>query len=159
MFHNSDMNSNSTRRPNILIIEDNPGDVRLIAEAMKETQLDTHLTIIGDGVEALNYLYKKNEHQQAVTPDLIFLDLNIPKIDGRDVLRIIKHDTHLKQIPVIIFTVSSAEEDVQQCYKLHANCYITKPFDIEKLIQVFNCIHLFWFNIVTLPTRKEKANA
>ena len=137
----------------ILLVEDNPGDVRLTKEALKEGKVYNNLTWAKDGVEALEVLRQQGKHAKAPRPDIILLDLNLPKKDGREVLSVIKGDDQLKQIPVVILTTSKAEEDVLKSYELHANCYVTKPVDLEKFIQVVRCIDSFWMTVVTLPSK------
>ena len=136
----------------ILMIEDNPGDVRLTQEALKEGRLWNHLTVARDGMEAVDYLHRSGRFQNATCPDLILLDLNLPKKDGREVLADIKSDEKLKSIPVVILTTSRAEEDIVKSYKLHANCYITKPVDFQQFASVVRSIEDFWFTVVKLPT-------
>ena len=135
----------------ILLIEDNPGDVRLILEIFKESEVDNQISIVKDGVEAIAYLHQLGEYANVKRPDLIFLDLNLPRKDGRTVLQEIKADPKLRSIPVIVLTSSDAEEDIQQAYDLHANCYIAKPVDFEQLLQVVRLLKEFWFTIVKLP--------
>jgi len=137
---------------NILLIEDNPGDVRLTQEAFKEGNLNVNLEIAIDGVEALNFLNKEKGYENAVRPDLILLDLNLPKRDGREVLAEIKVNDNLKKIPVVILTTSDAEQDVLKSYNLHANCYINKPVDFDKFFKVIRQIEQFWLEMVILPT-------
>ena len=141
-----------TRPVNILLIEDNPGDVRLTQEAFKEGQLSIDLSVVMDGVEAVNYLRKKGKHTDATTPDLILLDLNLPKRDGREVLEDIKTDPALMRIPVVVLTTSNAEQDILKTYTLHANCYINKPVDFEKFFDVIQKIEQFWLTTAILPT-------
>jgi chemotaxis family two-component system response regulator Rcp1 len=136
----------------ILMIEDNPGDVRLTQEALKEGRLWNHLTVARDGIEALECLHHAGPFQHVKTPDLILLDLNLPRKDGREVLAEIKADDHLKLIPVVVLTTSRAEEDILKSYKLHANCYITKPVDFTQFSSVVRSIENFWFTVVKLPT-------
>lgn len=135
----------------ILLIEDSPGDIRLTQEALKESKISNNLYVVTDGVEAMAFLRKKGKFSEKPRPDLILLDLNLPKKDGREVLAEIKQDEHLKRIPVVILTVSEAEEDILKAYNLHANCYITKPVDLEQFLKVVKTIENFWFTIVTLP--------
>jgi len=137
---------------NILLVEDNPGDVRLTQEALKEGRFQYDLNIVTDGEEALEYLLKRGKYTQASTPDIIFLDLNLPRKDGREVLGEIKTHDSIKHIPVVVLTTSEAGPDVIHSYQLHANCYITKPVDINRFIEVIRGIENFWFNIVTLPS-------
>jgi CheY-like chemotaxis protein len=135
----------------ILMVEDNPGDVRLTVEALKETKLNNNLTVVKNGVEALAYLRQEGDYSDAPRPDLILLDLNLPKKDGREVLTEIKADEDLGRIPVVILTTSQAEEDILKTYDLHANCYVTKPVDLEQFTQVVQSIEFFWLTIVKLP--------
>ena len=135
----------------ILLIEDNPGDIRLTVEALNESKIINNLNIVMDGEEALNYLKKKGKFSGNKRPELILLDLNLPKKDGREILAEIKADENLKLIPVVILTTSEAEEDILKTYQLHANCYITKPVNIDQFIKVVQTIGDFWFSIVKLP--------
>lgn len=137
----------------ILLVEDNPGDVRLTVEGLKEGKVRNNLQVARDGVEALAYLRRQGEFVRAVRPDLILLDLNLPRKDGREVLADIKSDPDLKTIPVVVLTTSRAEQDVLRSYQLQANCYITKPVDLEQFINVVKSIEDFWLTIVTLPHR------
>ena len=135
----------------ILLVEDNLGDARLATEALKEAKVRNTLHIVGDGVEALLFLRKEGKYSQSPRPHVILLDLNLPKKDGREVLAEIKNDPDLKRIPVVILTISKAEEDILKAYNLHANCYITKPLDLGQFIKVIQSIEDFWLTIVTLP--------
>ena len=135
----------------ILLVEDNPGDVRLTKEALREGKVYNNLHWAKDGVEALEFLRREGKHAKAPRPDIILLDLNLPKKDGREVLSEIKTDDGLKTIPVVILTTSQAEEDIVRSYHLHANCYVTKPVDLEKFIVVVQSIDRFWLTIATLP--------
>ena len=146
--------SDETRgRPiEILLVEDNPGDVRLTIEALKEGKVSNHLSVARDGVEAIAFLRREGPYTQASRPDLILLDLNLPKKDGREVLAEIKEDSSLRRIPVVVLTTSKAEEDILRTYDLHANCYITKPVDLEQFISVVRSIDDFWLSVVRLPT-------
>lgn len=137
----------------ILIVEDNPGDARLIKEVLNDNKVYNSLYIVNDGVEALNFLHNKGEYQNVPRPDIIILDLNLPKRDGREVLAEIKADEELRYIPVVIMTISQAEEDILKTYKLHANCYITKPIDLNEFIRVVKSIEDFWFSVVKLPAK------
>lgn len=137
----------------ILLVEDNPGDVRLTKEGLKEGKIKNNLHVVMDGVEALSFLHKKEEYVDAPRPDIILLDLNLPKKDGREVLSEIKDDDRLKSIPVVVLTTSKAEEDIAKSYDLHTNCYITKPVDFNQFIRVVRIIEDFWFTVVKLPTR------
>ena len=135
----------------VLLVEDDPGDVLLIEEAFEFNKVRNHLNVVSDGVEALEFLRKKGKYASTPRPDIILLDLNLPKKDGREVLQEIKNDDALKRIPVVILTTSKAEEDVLKTYNLHANCYVTKPVDLEKFIVVVKSIDAFWLTVVTLP--------
>jgi two-component system response regulator len=137
----------------ILIVEDNPGDARLIKEVLNDNKVYNSLYIVNDGVEAMNFLHNQGEYQNVPRPDIIILDLNLPKRDGREVLAEIKADEELRHIPVVIMTISQAEEDILKTYKLHANCYITKPIDLNEFIKVVKSIEDFWFSIVKLPPK------
>ncbi len=148
------MSADETVRPiEILLVEDNPGDVRLAQEALKEAKVCNRLFAVTDGEEALAFLRREGRYGDAVRPDLIFLDLNLPKKDGREVLAEIKSDPDLMRIPVVILTSSGAEEDVLKTYNLHANCYVSKPVDLERFITVVKSIEDFWVSIVRLPPR------
>lgn len=140
----------------ILLVEDNPGDVRLTKEALKESKVLNRLHVVEDGVEAMAFLRRQGKYVNAVHPDLILLDLNLPKKDGKEVLAEIKDDPDLKRIPVVILTVSKAEEDIIKTYNLHANCYITKPVDFDRFTEVVKAIEDFWFTIVKLPPNGSK---
>ena len=135
----------------ILLVEDNPGDVRLTAEALRENKFRNKLNVVGDGVEAMAYVRREGKYSDAPRPDLILLDLNLPKKDGREVLAEIKTDEDLKRIPVVILTTSKAEEDIIKTYNHHANCYVTKPVDLEQFIKLVKSIEEFWLTIVKLP--------
>jgi CheY-like chemotaxis protein len=148
------MNAAKTIHPiEILLVEDNPGDVRLTLEAMKDAKIWNRLHVVEDGVAALDFLYQREPHAQAPRPDLILLDLNLPKKNGREVLAEIKSDVKLKTIPVVILTTSQAEEDVLRAYALHANCYISKPVDFAQFTNIVRTIEEFWLTIVTLPPK------
>jgi chemotaxis family two-component system response regulator Rcp1 len=138
----------------ILLIEDNAGDVRLAREGLRECKLLNNLSVADDGVKALAFLRRQGEYANSPRPDLIMLDLNLPRKDGREVLKEIKEDESLKCIPVVILTTSKAEEDIVKSYSLHANCYVTKPLAIEQFIEVVRAIESFWFTIVKLPPRQ-----
>jgi CheY-like chemotaxis protein len=146
------MNTEHKCRPiEILLVEDNPGDVRLTQENFKASKIRNNLYVANDGVEAMTFLRREGKYGDAVRPDLILLDLNLPKMDGREVLAEIKADEELKSIPVVILTISKAEQDVLKTYDLHANCYITKPIGLEQFAKVVKAIESFWLSIVTLP--------
>ncbi len=139
----------------ILLVEDNPGDVRLAKEVLKESKIRNTIHVVRDGEEAMNFLYNRDKFTDKPRPDLILLDLNLPKKDGREVLEEIKSDSDLKRIPVVILTVSEAEEDVLETYNHHANCYVTKPIDMTQFEKVVKSIEDFWFTIVKLPPNGE----
>ena len=143
---------NETKPIEILLIEDNAGDARLAREALHDAKVSNHLTWIADGVEALAYLRREGQFEKALRPDLILLDLNLPRKDGREVLSEIKTDDKLKRIPVVILTTSQAEEDILRAYHLNANCYISKPVDLDQFIKVVRTIEDFWLTIVKLPS-------
>lgn len=135
----------------ILLVEDNPGDVRLTQEFIKESKVGNNLHVVVDGVEALEFLRGEGKYVDTPRPDLILLDLNLPRKDGREVLAEIKADEALKRIPVVVLTTSKAEQDIFKVYDLHANCYIIKPVDLEQFIEVVRSIENFWLTIVKLP--------
>jgi len=135
----------------ILLCEDNPADVRLTVEALKDGKIINDLTVAEDGVEALRVLRREGEHADAKRPDLILLDLNMPRMDGREVLEEIKNDESLRRIPVVVLTTSTDDEDVLRSYDLHANCYISKPVDLEQFLRVVKTIEEFWLTVVRLP--------
>jgi CheY-like chemotaxis protein len=149
----------NSRTIEILLVEDNPGDVNLtrlaLADRLQETsklrEIEVNLSVVTDGVEAMNFLHRQGEYQQAVHPDLILLDWNLPRKDGREVLVEIKADQRLQRIPIVVLTTSQAEEDILKAYNLHANCYITKPVDFQQFVQIIQSIEDFWFTIVQLP--------
>ncbi len=144
--------SNGIGRPvEILLVEDNPGDVRLTEEALKEGKVLNNIHLANDGVEAVSFLQKEGKYADAVRPDLILLDLNLPKKDGREVLMEIKKDEALRRIPIVVLTTSKAEEDIIRTYDYHANCYITKPVDFDQFIKVVKSIEDFWLSVVKLP--------
>lgn len=138
----------------ILLVEDNAADVRLTKEALKEGKVSNNLTVARDGEEALEILRKKGPYAGAARPDLILLDLNLPRKDGREVLATLKADPSLKHIPVVVLTTSSAEVDILKSYQLHANCYITKPVDLEQFVSVIRSIDEFWLTVVKLPSEQ-----
>jgi len=135
----------------ILLVEDNPGDVRLTQEALREAKVRNNLHVVTDGEEALKFLYRRDGYRDAPRPDIILLDLNLPKKNGQEVLAEIKSDPGLRRIPVVILTTSKAEEDILKSYDLHANCYVTKPVDFEQFIRVIQSIQEFWLTVVKLP--------
>ena len=136
----------------ILLVEDNAADVRLTEEALREGKVRNNLHVARDGMEALEFLRRQGKYAKATRPDLILLDLNLPRRDGREVLAEIKDDPELKMIPVVVLTTSSAEADILKSYKLHANCYITKPVDLEQFVSVVKSIDDFWLTVVRLPS-------
>ena len=136
----------------ILLVEDNPGDVRLTQEVLLDGKINNHLNVVGDGVKAIAFLQRVPPYENAPYPDLILLDLNLPKRGGQEVLEVIKADDRLKRIPVVILTTSLAEEDIVRAYNLHANCYIAKPIDLDQFIKVIKSIEEFWLTIVKLPS-------
>jgi two-component system, chemotaxis family, response regulator Rcp1 len=144
--------SQEARRIEVLMVEDNPGDIRLTIEALQDAKVLINLSVARDGEDALAFLRKNGVHQGAPRPDLILLDLNLPRKDGREVLAEIKADEALRRTPVVVLTTSRAEEDVWRTYNLHANCFITKPVDLDQFIAVVRTISEFWFSVVRLPT-------
>jgi chemotaxis family two-component system response regulator Rcp1 len=146
-------NEEISKNIEILLVEDNPADIRLAQEAFKDAKVHNILYTVGDGVEAMAFLRQQGKYADVGRPDLILLDLNLPKKDGREVLAEIKTDEHLKLIPVVILTVSKDEEDILKTYNLHANCYITKPIDFEQFMKVVKSIEEFWLTIVKLPPK------
>jgi chemotaxis family two-component system response regulator Rcp1 len=141
----------------ILLVEDNPGDARLTQEALREGRVHNRLHHARDGIEALAFLHREAPFGEAPTPDLILLDLNLPRKDGREVLAELKQDRRLRLIPVVVLTTSEAEQDILRTYELHANCYITKPVDLEKFLQIVRAVEEFWLAIVKLPSRYDLA--
>jgi CheY-like chemotaxis protein len=135
----------------VLLVEDNPGDVMLTTEALEEAKLHINMSVVSDGVDALAFLYRRGPYAEAPRPDLMLLDLNMPRKDGREVLAEIKADPDLRGIPVVVLTTSRAEQDIVRTYNLHANAYVTKPVDLEQFIAIVHTINQFWFTIVTLP--------
>jgi two-component system, chemotaxis family, response regulator Rcp1 len=135
----------------ILLVEDNPGDLRLTREALADAKVRNRLSSVTDGVEALKFLRQEPPYQLAKRPDLVLLDLNLPRKDGREVLSDIKNDPELKRIPVVVVTSSEAEQDIVKSYNLHANCYVTKPIDLDKFVTMVRAIEDFWMTIVKLP--------
>lgn len=149
------MNSieSNTRSIEILLVEDNPGDARLTLEAMRDAKVRNRMHVVEDGVEAMEFLRRQGRFGDAPRPDLILLDLNLPRKDGRAVLAEVKADPDLKRIPVVVLTTSRAEEDVLHAYNLHANCYVTKPVDLAQFMKIVALIDEFWVNVVTLPRK------
>jgi two-component system response regulator len=147
-------NNENIKQVEILLVEDNPGDVRLTKEALKESKIYNNLHVVMDGVEAMKYLRKEGKYEDQPEPDLIILDLNLPKKDGREVLKEVKEDDTLKRIPVVIMTVSNDEQDILDSYNSYANCYIKKPVDLNQFEKVVKLIDDFWFSIVKLPPKE-----
>ncbi|HEU5330489.1 MAG TPA: response regulator [Thermomicrobiales bacterium] len=146
------MQTDTTGRPiEILLVEDSPGDVRLTKEALREGKIRNHLSVASDGELALAFLRREGRYADAPRPDVILLDLNLPRKDGREVLTEIKADPQLRRIPVVVLTTSSNEEDIVRAYDLHANCFITKPVNLDQFISVVQSIESFWLTTVTLP--------
>ena len=146
------MNMEKMGRPvQMLLVEDNPGDVRLTKENLRDAKIMVKLHVVGDGVEAMAFLHQEGKYASAPCPDLVLLDLNLPKKDGREVLAEIKQDPDLRRIPVVVLTISSAEEDVLKSYNLHANAYVTKPLNLEQFGKITKAIKDFWLTIVKLP--------
>ena len=143
---------NGSKPIEILLIEDNAGDARLAKEALRDAKVRNNLSWVSDGVEGIAYLRREGKYEKALRPDLILLDLNLPRKDGREVLSEIKSDDKFKRIPVVILTTSQAEEDILKAYHLNANCYITKPVDLDQFMKVVKCIEDFWLTIVKLPS-------
>jgi chemotaxis family two-component system response regulator Rcp1 len=139
------------RRIRVLLVEDSRADARLVVEVFKEEQINVDVDIVRDGEEAMAYLHREREYEHVPAPDLIILDLNMPKKDGREVLAEIKSDSALNTIPVVILTTSQSEEDIQKCYKLHASCFVTKPLELEKFMAIIRSLDGFWFNAVRFP--------
>jgi CheY-like chemotaxis protein len=151
------MNTKPARKTiNILMVEDNPGDVRLTMEALNGAKIRNHIDVVQDGVDAMAFLRRAGKYANSVQPDLILLDLNLPKKDGREVLAEIKSDEHLRRIPVVILTSSQAEQDIVKAYDLNANAYVSKPVDLEQFITVVKAIEDFWLEIVKLPPIQDK---
>ena len=139
----------------ILLVEDNPGDVRLTREAFKQGRIENDLHVVSDGFEALSFLTQEDEYADVPRPDLILLDLNLPRKDGEDVLKELKDDPALRSIPVIVLTSSSADEDIARSYELHANAYLTKPVDPDEFIETVRAFERFWFSVVRLPPEAD----
>lgn len=143
----------NTKVFDLLVVEDNPGDARLTREVLNNNGISSNLYIVNDGVEAMEFLRNKGKFVKSPKPDLIIMDLNLPRKDGREVLAEIKVDEDLKHIPIVIMTISQAEDDILKSYKLHANCFITKPIDLNHFIKVIKSIEEFWFSVVKLPPK------
>ena len=148
------MNLNTVGIPvEILLVEDNPGDVRLAREGLSECKIRNNLHVVDDGVKAMAFLRRRDEYAKAPRPDIVLLDLNLPRKDGREVLREVKEDESLRTIPVVVLTTSKSEEDVLRSYQLNANCYVAKPVDFHQFEKIVRAIREFWFSIVILPPR------
>jgi len=150
------MNNTVAEPVEILLVEDNPGDARLAMEALKDAKVRNKLHWVKDGVEAMAFLRREGEHSSAPRPDLVLLDLNLPRKDGREALAEIKSDEDLRRIPVVILTISDDEQDILRSYDTHANCYITKPLDLDQFMRVVKSIEDFWLQIVKLPPKGAK---
>ncbi|MGA2724499.1 MAG: response regulator [Bryobacteraceae bacterium] len=148
------MNTDLGRPIEILLVEDSPSDTDLTVEALAAAKVTNRLSIVEDGVQAMEFLHREGQYAQAPRPDLILLDLNLPRKDGREVLAEIRSDEKLTSIPVVVLTTSQAEQDVMRAYTLHANCYITKPVDFRQFLEVIEAIEGFWLSVVKLPTEK-----
>ena len=153
------MKRNGEKKPeakfvDILLVEDNPGDVRLTKEALKDAKVLNEIYVVRDGVEAMEFLHNEGSFKQVPMPDLILLDLNLPRKDGREVLAEIKRDPKLKHIPVVVLTSSKADEDIVKSYNLHANAYVTKPVDLNRFTEIIHSLEEFWFSIVKLPPKE-----
>ena len=146
----------SAKAIQVLLVEDNPGDVRLTQEAFKDAKVFLELQVVNDGVEAMAYLNREGQYSKSVRPDLVLLDLNLPRKDGREVLAEIKAHPTLKTIPVVILTTSASDIDVESSYLLHANCYISKPVDMEGFLTVVKCIDDFWLSVVKFPPKDRR---
>jgi CheY-like chemotaxis protein len=152
------MTSSGELRPiEILMIEDNPGDVRLTQEAFRDGRIRNHLNVVDDGEKAMAYLRREGPYADKPRPDLILLDLNLPRRDGRDVLSELKRDPDLLRIPVVVLTTSQSDEDILRSYDLHANCYVTKPFEFQNFLDVVRMIEHFWLSVVSLPSTHTHA--
>lgn len=143
-----------SRPVEILLVDDNPADVALTQEAFQEGKLCNNLSVVNDGVDAMDFLRKRGQYASVPTPDIILLDLNMPRKDGREVLTEIKGDDVLKNIPVVILTVSKDDKDILESYRLHANCYIKKPVKFSEFVEIVRTLENFWFSVVTLPSKK-----
>ena len=144
-----------SRKIEILLVEDNPADVRLTREAFREGRIDNRLHVVGDGVAAMQFLRRESPYEDAPQPDLVLLDLNLPKKDGREVLADLKADETLRAIPVVVLTTSDDQADVLRSYRLHANCYLVKPIEYERFLDVIHSINNFWLSVVKLPPKKR----
>lgn len=143
----------------VLLVEDNPGDVRLIQEALKDAKIHVHITVARDGLEALTLLRQEGKYSSVALPDLVLLDLNLPRLNGHEVLATIKQDELLRRIPVVIVTSSKADQDIAASYQLHANCFVTKPVDLDQFFNVVQAIRDFWFVVVKLPPSQQATSS
>jgi two-component system, chemotaxis family, response regulator Rcp1 len=146
-----DFSRNNKLKPRVLLVEDNPGDIRLTQEALKESTMEIMLDVVSDGEQALDFLMKRNKYADAIRPNVVLLDLNLPKKNGIEVLKEVKAHESLKKIPVIVLTTSDADHDIAKAYSFHANCYILKPVDFDDFSKVIRLIEMYWFNTVQLP--------
>jgi chemotaxis family two-component system response regulator Rcp1 len=144
--------TNDSKTVEILLVEDSPGDARLAKEALRESRIKNNLYLVEDGEKALDFLYKRGEYVSAPYPDLVLLDLNLPKISGHEVLANIKSEDTLRKIPVVVLSISRSEKDIEESYNLNANCYVTKPLGLNEFIEVFETIQNFWLKTVKLPS-------
>ena len=147
-----DFLKNNKEKPRILLVEDNPGDIRLTQEALKESQMEIDLDVVSDGEQAIDFLMKRNKYANAMRPHIILLDLNLPKKNGIEVLKEVKAHESLKKIPIIVLTTSDADHDISKAYSLHANCYILKPVDFDDFAKVIKLVETYWFNTIQLPS-------
>ncbi len=145
-------NAKRSKAADVLLVEDNPGDVRLTQEAFKDGRINNELHIVTDGLDALDFLLQQGDYEDAPQPDIVLLDLNLPRMNGQEVLKNVKHDEDLRAIPIIVLTSSQAQEDVLDSYNLHANAYLTKPVDPDKFIDTVRSLEGFWLSVVRLPT-------
>ena len=145
------MNNDQGRPIEILLVEDSPSDTELTIEALRDFKVRNHVSVVEDGVQAMQFLRRQDPYAQAPRPDLIMLDLNLPRKDGREVLAAIKTDDNLKSIPIVVLTTSRADQDILRAYQLNANCYINKPVDFNQFLEVIRSIESFWLYVVTLP--------
>jgi CheY-like chemotaxis protein len=150
------MSDKTTKPIEILLVEDNPGDVRLTQEALRDAKVSNKMLVVQDGEEAMHFLYKEGKYKMSARPDLILLDLNLPKKSGIEVLEEIKAEQNLRRIPVVVLTTSQAEQDIFDSYNLHANAYVTKPVDLDQFIKVVQSIEDFWLEIVRLPSNGKR---
>ncbi len=146
-----DFFKNNKDKPRVLLVEDNPGDIRLTQEALKESKMDIHLDVVSDGEQAIDFLMKRGKYTDSIRPHIILLDLNLPKKNGIEVLKEVKAHESLRKIPVIVLTTSDADHDISKAYSLHANCYILKPVDFDDFAKAIRLIEVYWFNSVQLP--------